>query len=309
MSFDNININEKQPIKKKKGIAKYFVIIFIPIFIFLFFSGTYTVRKNEAAYVTRFSKMVNIEKDAGLHFKIPFIDSVRLIPMYQMLYDIPPSDVITADKQTLVVDNITIWRIDDPEIFMKTIASIPEMENRINAAVYSTIKNMFGELTREEIINNNISSVDEISDKVTKDVNEALKNYGVYITSVEIKKVDLPDSNASAVYERMISERTQIAEGYIAEGQLEAQKIRNDTDKQAAIIIAEAESEAAKIEGEAESEYMKILENAYSSNDKANFYKFVKGLETLKETMSGDDRTLILDEDSYIVKLLIGSDL
>lgn len=270
-------------------------------------NSVYTVHQDEYAYVTRFSKVVDIKEEAGLGFKAPFIDSIKIIPKCQMLYDIPPSDVITADKQTLVVDNFTIWRINNPEKFMKTIANISEMENRISASVYNAVKNIIGGLTRAEIINENTSSVDMLSQKVTEAVNANIGDYGVTITSVEIKRLDLPETNAEAVYTRMISERTQMADAYEAEGQLEAQRIRNETDKEVSVIKATAEAEAKKIIGEAESEYMRILSEAYNTPEKEEFYKFLRGLEALEVTMnSNNERTLILDENSYIAQLLLG---
>ena len=268
----------------------------------------YTVQQDEYAYVTRFSKVVAIKEEPGLGVKAPFIDSIKRIPKCQMIYDIPPSDVITADKQTLVVDNFTIWRINDPEKFMRTIASVNEMENRISASVYNAVKNVIGGLTRAEIINENTDSVDLLSQKVTEMVNNGIGDYGVSITSVEIKRLDLPDTNAEAVYARMISERTQMADAYEAEGQLEAQRIRNETDKEVAVIKATAEAEAKRIIGEAESEYMGILSEAYSTPEREELYKFMRGLEALEITMnSNNERTLILDENSYIAQLLLGN--
>lgn len=291
------------------GLAKLCTscIIIILLLAISFLNSTYSVSQNEYAYVTRFSKVVNIHSNWGLNFKAPFIDKVRKIPSYKMLYDVPPSEAITSDKKTLVVDNFVIWRVVDPKQFVQTLrGSVSEMEARLDSAVYSAIKNEFGRLNRDEIISVDSSSVERVSMAVTEAVNKDLKSYGVEVTAVEIKKTDLPIDNAEAVYQRMIAERDQIAATYIAEGELEAAKIKNDVDKQVDIIIAEAEAAAAKKQGEADAEYMKILSSAYSSSEKAEFYKFLRSLDALKNSFNPDQTTLILDEDSEIVKIMMG---
>ena len=125
----------------------------------------------------------------------------------------------------------------------------------------------------------------------------------------EIKALDLPEDNKAAVYERMISERGNIAAGYTAKGEAEAQKIRNETDKQVTITLANAEKEAETLTAEGEAEYMRILSDAYNDADKAEFYNFIRSLDALKASLKGTDKTLILDRDSEIAKILYGGDL
>ena len=116
----------------------------------------------------------------------------------------------------------------------------------------------------------------------------------------------MPDDNKEAVYERMISERNNIAASYTAKGQAEAQKIKNETDKQVTILTAGAEKEAAKIEAEGEAEYMRILSDAYNDEGKAEFYNYLRGLDSL-DSMAGENKTLILDKDSEYAKILYGN--
>ena len=238
---------------------------------------------------------------------MPLLDQVKILPSYLMLYDIPPSEGITADKKTLVVDNFAIWNITDPVVYMKTMnGNQTEMEGRISVAVYSAVKNEFGRLNREEIINTDPTSVEQVSKRVTEAVNKSLSSYGITIKAVEIKRTDLPDANADAVYARMISEREQIAASYLADGNLEAEKIRNDAASETQTILANAQAEANRLNGEAEAEYMKILAEAYNSPEKESFYKYLRSLDALKESLSGSNRVLILDESNYIVQMLMG---
>jgi membrane protease subunit HflC len=294
-----------QDTKKK---SKLGFLVKLIIFIVLVISVTntaYIVRENEYAYVTRFSKFVKIQDTAGLHFKLPLLDKIEKIPQYRMMYDIPPSEVLTGDKKTLVVDNFTVWQIDDPYTFMRTVSRISEMENRIDAIVYNAVKNTLGTMDQTAIINSDNSSIDDVNNKITELVNAQLKNYGVSTVAVEIKRFDLPEDNESAVYNRMISERTQMAESFRAEGNLEASKIVNETDKEVAILLSKASATAEELKGQGESEYMKIIAEAYSTEDRMNYYEFIRSLEALKVTMKGE-KTLILPADSFIVRVLNG---
>jgi len=289
---------------QKSNIAGSFVKILIVIFLVISFSNTaYLVKENEYAYVTRFSKFIKIQNTAGLHFKLPVVDKVEKIPRFRMMYDIPPSEVLTGDKKTLVVDNFAVWRIDDPYTFMKTVSRISEMENRIDAVVYNTVKNTLGTMNQTDIINSDNGSIDDINIKITEIVNAQLKNYGISTLAVEIKRLDLPTDNESAVFSRMISERTQMAESYRADGNLEASKVVNETDKEVGILLSKAEATAEELKGQGESAYMKIIADAYSTQDRENYYEFIRSLEALKVTMQGE-KTIFLPADSYLVRVL-----
>lgn len=293
-------------VKKTSKIGSFLKILIIILILISLSNTAYIVKENEYAYVTRFSKSVKTQDTAGLHFKLPFFDKVETIPKYRMMYDIPPSEVLTGDKKTLVVDNFAVWQIDDPFTFMKTVSRISEMENRIDAVVYSAVKNTLGTMNQADIINSDNGSIDNVNIKITEMVNAQLKNYGVSTIAVEIKRLDLPSDNESAVYNRMVSERTQMAESYRADGNLEASKVVNETDKEVGILLSKAKATAEELKGQGEGEYMKIIAAAYSTEDRANYYEFIRSLEALKVTMKGD-KTILLPADSYIVKVLNGN--
>ena len=294
-----------QETKKKSKLGFLIKLIIFIVLVVSITNTAYIVRENEYAYVTRFSKFVKIQDTAGLHFKLPLLDKIEKIPQYRMMYDIPPSEVLTGDKKTLVVDNFTVWQIDDPYAFMRTVSRISEMENRIDAVVYNAVKNTLGTMNQTAIINSDNSSIDDVNDKITELVNAQLKNYGVSTIAVEIKRLDLPKDNESAVYNRMISERTQMAESFRAEGNLEASKVVNETDKEVGILLSKASAAAEELKGQGEGEYMKIIAEAYSTEDRMNYYEFIRSLEALKVTMKGEKR-LILPADSFIVRVLNG---
>jgi membrane protease subunit HflC len=295
-----------QETKKKSKFGFILKLIILIVLVVSLTNSTYIVRENEYAYVTRFSKFVKIQDTAGLHFKLPLLDKIEKLPQYRMMYDIPPSEVLTGDKKTLVVDNFTVWQIDDPYTFMRTVSRISEMENRIDAVVYNAVKNTLGTMDQTTIINSDNRSIDDVNTKITELVNAQLENYGVSTVAVEIKRLDLPKDNESAVYNRMISERTQMAESFRAEGNLEASKVVNETDKEVGILLSKASATAEELKGQGESEYMKIIAEAYSTEDRINYYEFIRSLEALKVTMKGE-KTLILPADNFIVKVLNGN--
>lgn len=270
--------------------------------------AVYTVAENEYVCVTRFSEIVNVTKDPGLHFKIPFIDETLSFPNTTLIYDIPPSEVLTSDKKNMTVDSYIIWEIGDPLTFYRSLGTINEAEARLNAVTYNSLKNLMGTLMQNDIINmDDASERNDIYAGITTDVASICSTYGINVLDVRIKRFDLPDNNEQAVYERMISDRNQIAEKYIADGQYEASIIRNEVDKQVNIIVSNAEAEAAKLEAEGEAEYMRRLAEAYDSGDKQSFYEFTLALDALKQSLTGEDKTVILSADSDLAKILMGA--
>ena len=288
--------------KKKIVIGAVLVLLAI-----LLFNATYTVRENEYACVVRFSKIIATEQEAGLHFKVPFLDSVKYFTKATMLYDIPPSEVLTSDKQNMTVDCYILWQISDPKRFYQTLGSTGVAEQRLDALTYNELKNVMGTLAQADIINmNDGAERNQIYGGISTSVDTLAANYGIHVMDVKIKQFDLPDSNLNAVYNRMISERNQMAEKYTADGNFNASIIRNDVDKQVNIIVSNAQANAAKLVAEGEAEYMRLLAEAYDSPDKKDFYEFTLALDALQKSLSGDEKTIILSAESPLAQLLLG---
>ena len=267
----------------------------------------YTVAENEYACTFRFAEIVNTVNTAGLHFKLPFIDSVKYFPKATQFYDIPPSEVLTSDKQNMTVDCYVLWHISDAQQFYRALGTTGMAEERLNAITYNALKTAMGTLAQADIINmNDGAERNRIYEGIATTVNNQAKTYGIAVEDVKIKQFDLPQSNLNAVYNRMISERNQMAEKYTADGNYEASIIRNDVDKQVNIIVSNAQAEAAKLEAEGEAEYMRLLAEAYNSKDKKDFYEFMLALDALKQSLSGTEKTVILDRDSDLAKILMG---
>ena len=284
------------------------VIVIVLLVIIGLGSSMFTVRENEYACTVRFSEIIDTTNEAGLHFKVPFIDTIKYFSKATMLYDIPPSEVLTSDKQNMTVDCYVLWKIEDPKKFYQTLGNTIVAEQRLDALTYNALKTVMGTLAQADIINmNDGAERNEIYDGIAATVDNLAATYGIGVEDVKIKRFDLPESNLNAVYSRMISERNQIAEKYTADGNYEASIIRNDVDKQVNIMVSNAEAEAAALVAEGEAEYMRLLAEAYDSADKKDFYEFTLALDALKQSLNGSEKTVILDANSELAKILSGA--
>ena len=260
--------------------------------------------QNEYKLIRQFGKVDRVIDAPGISFRIPFLESTQSLPKETLLYDLAASDVITKDKKTMISDSYVLWRISDPLKFAQTLnSSIESGESRINTAVYNATKNAISSLTQDQVIT---SRDGELSQMVLNAIGTNMDQYGIELIKFETKQLDLPDDNKEAVYERMISERDNIAATYKAEGSSEAKVIRNTTDKEVAIQISEAKKQAEILEAEGEQEYMKILAQAYGEEERSEFYSFVRSLDALKASMKGGNKTIILSSDSPIAQIFEG---
>ena len=288
----------------KKTVSRVILIILL-LAAFIVLSNTlYTVTQKQFVAVRQFGKVIAVETQPGLKVKVPFIQSTQAISAATVLYDIPSSDVITRDKKSMITDTYVLWRVTDAVRYIQTLNAIDaRAQERIEAAVYNATKNVISSMSQDEVIE---ARGEKLTELITADAAEDIASYGIEIVQAQIKALDLPDDNRSAVYERMISERQNIAASYRAEGEAEAQKIRNETDRQVTIMQAEAEKQAAVLAAEGEASYMQTLQKAYNTEDKANFYNFIRSLDALRESMKGGNKTIILDKDSEMARILYG---
>lgn len=287
----------------KKGLGALAGII-LAAAVFVGLSSMVVTQENEYTLIRQFGKIDHVESEAGLSFRIPFIQTADTLPKYIQIYDLAPSDVITKDKKTMITNSYVLWQITDPVKFAQSLnGSIGNAENRINTVVYNSVKNVISSLSQEEVISGRDG---ELTEAILANIGNTFAQYGINVITVETKQLDLPADNKEAVYERMISERENIAATYTAEGTSEAQIIKNTTDKEVSIMLSEAEKQAEILKAEGEAEYMKVLSDAYADASKTDFYSFVRSLDALKSSMVGDNKTIILSEDSPIAQIFNG---
>jgi membrane protease subunit HflC len=298
----------------------------------------YTTAENEYTVVKQFGKIVSTNSTAGLRFKTPFVQSVSTVSKAKQVYDLPQSEAITSDKKTMLVDAYVLWHVTDAKTYTSSLnASASTAQGRIDVIVYNAIKTTISSMTQEELIAsrdtavkieatetelddveiNDLGGEDEtgstdevdviiISDRLLACVGTQCEQYGIEITDIKIKVLDLPDENKEAVYNRMITERNNIAAAYRAQGESEAQVIRNTTDAEVTVMLSEAQATADAAIAEGEAEYMRILSEAYNDEGKADFYTFSLELDALRESLTNGNTTLFLDKDSPIAQIFDG---
>lgn len=285
----------------KKATAGVIAIVILVLLVIVGAESLYVVRQNEYGVVLEFGAVQDIRDEPGLYVKVPFIQSVSTLPKTMLLYDLPISDVITADKHSMVLDSFALWRISDPRLFIESLSgSVTNAESRINAIVYNALKTVISSQKQEAIISGRDG---EIVQLVMENIGDNFDRYGIEMIAVETKTLDLPDDNKDAVFTRMISERNNIAASYAAEGAAEAKRIRNSADKKVEITISEAKAKAETIRAEGDAEYMRILSEIYDTDEEADFYTFMIALDAMEEALKGGNKTIILDADSPIAQI------
>ena len=289
----------------KNGI-KFSIPVLILVLVLILSSGCFvTTHQNEYTIVRQFGAVVKIIDEPGLSIKLPFVQSVSTLPKTEMLYDLAVSDVITSDKKSMVADSFVLWRIDDPLKFIQTLSgNIANAEYRIDTVVYNSLKTVISSMRQEEVISGRDGL---LAQRIMDNVGNTFDNYGIALLAIETKRIDLPDENKSAVYERMISERDNIAASYAAEGAAEAKQIRNEADKSVSITLSEANAQAEKLKAEGEAEYMRILSEVYDTAEEADFYEFMRALDMAEKALTGGNKTLVVSSDSPIAQIFLGS--
>ena len=283
-----------------KVIRNIVIVVLVLVVLIGAVSALVVTRENEYTIIRQFGRVVSIRDTAGLSFKIPFLQDVQTLPNTVLLYDLPVSDVITKDKKTMVADSFVLWRISDPQKFIQTLnSSVSNAESRLSTLVYNAMNNTISGMNQSEVISGRDG---ELASAIKAGVT-GLDQYGIELIAVETKRLDLPDDNKEAVYQRMISERNNIAAQYTASGESEAQKIRSETDKEVEIMLSEAKAQAEVLQAEGEAEYMRILSDAYSDPDKAEFYNFVRSLDAAKASLTNEENVLILGPESPLAQI------
>ena len=252
---------------------------------------------NEYKLIRQFGEIVRVEENPGVSLKVPFIQNSSSIPKALQIYDIPQSDVITKDKKSMIADAFVLWKISDPVLFTRHLnGQVAQAQSRISASVFSSLKSVISNMDQAEIIENRNG---KLAQDISNNIGNSLDGYGT-------KSLDMPDDNKQSVYERMISERNNIAASYTAQGNSSAQKIKNDTTKEVSVMKSKAKAEAEKIKAEGEAQYMQILSQAYNDESKADFYNFVRSLDAAKASLKNGNNTLLLDKSSPIAQIFYG---
>jgi membrane protease subunit HflC len=259
----------------------------------------FVVDQTERAILLQLGKPVgNSDYGPGLHFKLPFVQNVIFFDARVLEYDAPAAEILTQDKKNMVVDNFSRWKIVNPLLFYRTVRNVQGGLSRIDDIVYSQMREALGRYTLTEIVAVERST---IMDEVTTKSNVFLREYGIHIIDVRIKRTDLPQENQMAIYGRMQAERERQAKQYRSEGREEATKITTMADRQRAVLLADARRAAEAARGEGEAAATAIYAQALSQDP--DFYEFVRTMDAYKKTMK-DQTQFVLTPQSEFFKYL-----
>ena len=269
------------------------------VLILIAFSIIIIVDETEQVVILQFGKPIRTITEPGLNYKFPApFQTSDTFEKRLLEYDVPPEEILSRDKKSLIIDNYVRWKITDPLLFLKTVKAIPTAKTRLDDIVYSELRQELGTHDMVEIITENREL---IMDKVTTASNEETSKFGIEIIDVRIRRVDLPRENEASIYARMEAERKRQANKFRSEGEEEAQKIRAATDRDKTVILAEAYKTSQKIRGEGEAKALDIYATSFSKDPA--FYEFQKTLETYEQIID-KKTTLVLPADSKLFKNL-----
>ncbi|TCT24995.1 membrane protease subunit HflC [Melghiribacillus thermohalophilus] len=306
MTEENIiDMEQKKSFNYKSSIKNGIFLFLIIALVVLVLNSVFIVREGEYKVIRQFGEVVRIESEPGLKFKIPFIQTLTVMPNKQLIYDMDEQEINTLDKKRIIIDNYAVWTITNPQDLINNARTVANAEARMGEFIFSVVRSELGQMSYEEIINDEKSSRGDLNTRVKEAVNKSLEQnkYGIQITDVRIKRTDLPNDNEESVYQRMISERESTAQEYLSRGNAEKERIIAETDRQVKEMLSKAEREAAEIRAEGEQEAAQIYNEAFQKDEE--FYRLYRTLQSYTDVVNGET-TIILPHDSPYTRVLLG---
>jgi membrane protease subunit HflC len=263
--------------------------------------AAYTVPQWMQAMVLQLGEPVRIVQEPGLYWKLPFVQNVLLFDKRLLEYDASPREVLTRDKQQLLVDNFARWRIRDPLQFYRTVRNESGARSRLDDIIYSNVRENLGRHTFSDIIDTKRAV---LMQQITKITDEKAREYGIEVVDVRIQRADLPEKTEQNVFSRMRTERERLAKKFRAEGDEEARKVRSESDKEVAILTADARKKSEILRGEGDARAVAIFADAYGLDP--DFYKFLRTLEAYRNAIQ-PGTAIVLSPDAEFLRLMKGS--
>lgn len=283
-------------------VKKLLIILMFILFTVVVIANTLVIQEDELVVIKQFGNVQKILDKPGLYFKLPIIQNTDSLTKKLTNYEVQPIKIVSKDKRNLIVNNYTIWRISEPHSFISNVQTIGSADVLLESAIYSTVREKYGQLTYDEIVKG-MSSGKDFNEEITAAVRKELQNTGMDILDVRLKSIELTADEEVAAYSRIKADREKIAKQFITQGENEASRIKAEADKQAKILISQAYARSEDIKGKADAEAARIYAKSY--NQDPEFYKYVRTLESYKKTLAGKP-TIIIPIDSPYTKYLIG---
>lgn len=260
---------------------------------FVAYNSFYIVQQAQSAIVFQFGEAKHVREDPGLFFKTPFIQTVEYFDKRILDFDLPPEEAIASDQKRLVVNAFARYRIENPLLFYQSVTDESGARDRLQSSLTSDLRSILGKATFTEIVRDRR---DELMGEIAKSVEEKVRAFGMKIIDVRLTRVDLPEANSQAIYERMKTERQQEAAEIRAKGTEQATRIRAQADRQVTVLIAEANRDSERTRGEGDGERNRIYAEAFSRD--ADFFAFYRSMQAYEEGLKSDDTRFVISPNS-----------
>jgi membrane protease subunit HflC len=263
--------------------------------------SVFTVDTREHALKLQVGRIVRADYEPGLHFKIPFFETVARYPNLILNYDEASTErFLTGEKKNVIVDYFVTWRIVDPAQYYRSVrGDETAAEQRLSAIVKEGLKAAISQRTLQEVVS---AERTELMEEMLVQVRERSPELGIEVKDVRVKRIDLSDEVSGSVYDRMKQERQRVATQWRAEGDEEFERIRADADRQRTVILAEAYRDAERIRGAGDARAAEIYAAAYSKD--RDFYAFYRSMQAYRESIGSAQDVLVLQPDSEFFKFL-----
>lgn len=265
------------------------ILVLVALVLITLSSSLFVVDQRQKAIMLRLGQIERSDFEPGLHFKIPFVNEVRKFEAREMALDAQPARYLTGEKKNVIVDSFIIWRIEDVATYYTSMGGDEARAAlRLSQIIKDGLRAEFGRRTIQEVVSGDrVKMVEDI----LKDANRVASNFGIAISNIRIKRIDLPSEVSTSVYTRMEAERERVAKELRSQGAEEAEKIRSDAERQRAVILAEANKKAEEIRGEGDARATEIYAEAFGQNEE--FYSLYRRLGAYKNIFQGDDMLVI----------------
>ncbi|MFW5954256.1 MAG: protease modulator HflC [Guyparkeria sp.] len=266
----------------------------IVVVVFLYATATFQVAEYQEGVKFRLGEIVETDFEPGLHFKLPFINSVRLFDTRVLSLSTPPERFLTSEKKNLIVDYYIKWRITDPTDFYRSTRGREEVaESRLNQIVKDSMKSQISSRTIAEVVS---GDRDLFMRNVIETTNEDISGLGLEIVDVRIMRIELPEEVRESVYSRMEKERSTVAKAIRSRGEEQAKRISSDADRQRVVILSEAEREADELRGEGDAKAARVYADSYGQDEE--FFSFYRSIQAYGKAFDHGGDTFVLSPES-----------
>ncbi len=257
-------------------------------------SSLFTVHQTQQVLITQFGQPIRVIREPGLHYKLPFIQSVITFDRRLLDFDAPGEEVILGDQRRLIVDSFTRYRIIDPLVFYQTVGATEQgIRGRLNSIVSSSLRRVLG---NEPLLSVLSTDRPRIMTEIRQQVNTEARQFGIEVVDVRIRRADLPEENTQAILSRMQSERERVAREARAEGAEVAQRVRAGAERERTVLLAEAQAQADILRGQGEQEAIRIVAEAF--NKDLDFFQFWRSMQAYRDAFHEGTTRMVMTPDS-----------